>query len=174
MGILTGNRLRLRPLEKSDAPLLASWMNDHEVTQYLLRYLPVSITEEEEWIAGLCKNDTTSIVWGIGIDSSLVGVVGLHRIDHRVGTSVLGILLGDKTRWGQGYGAEAILLVVRYAFDMLNLQKVSLKVHATNKRARACYAKCGFREEGRLKRDVYVRGKYQDTILMAVFRPASP
>jgi len=169
VGILIGNRLRLRPLEKSDAPLLVEWMNDHEITKYLLNYLPISIEEEEEWIAKQTKDRSKCIVWGIDLEGFLIGTVGIG-FDHRRGTSTLGISIGDKTRWGQGYGAEAILLVLSYAFGTLNLRKVSLKVHATNKRARACYAKCGFRQEGRLKEDVYVQGKYLDTILMAIFR----
>jgi RimJ/RimL family protein N-acetyltransferase len=171
MGILMSNRLRLRPLEQSDASLLASWMNDHEITKYLLRYLPITVPEEEEWIANQARDRARNVVWGIEVSGVLIGTVALVKIDHRNGTCTLGISIGDKTRWGQGYGAEAIQMVIKYAFDSLNLRKIYLKVHATNKRARACYVKCGFRQEGCLKKDIYVQGKYVDTIIMSIFRP---
>lgn len=176
MGILNTERLRLRPLEKSDAPNLVQWMNDVDVTRYLSHYLPMTLEEEEIWIAERHKKYPHHIVWGIEMreTSRLIGTVGLHLIDHRSGIATLGISIGEKTEWGKGYGTEAVERVVAFAFEVLNLRKVTLEVYGSNGRAQACYKKCGFRKEGCLKKHRFARGRYEDMVVMSVFRPCSP
>ncbi len=64
-------------------------------------------------------------------------------------------------------GTERIL---RFAFEQMNLNKVSLGVFEFNERAIACYRKCGFVEEGRLREEYYQDGRYWDVIRMSILR----
>jgi len=50
----------------------------------------------------------------------------------------------------------------------MNLNRVYLDVFEYNERALACYRKCGFREEGRLRQDLFKHGRYWDRIVMGI------
>jgi RimJ/RimL family protein N-acetyltransferase len=82
----------------------------------------------------------------------------------------LGIIIGEKEYWSKGYGSDAIVTLLRFAFHEMNLHRVQLSVHDGNDRAKACYRKCGFVEEGRLRQDRFARGRYIDTLIMGVLR----
>ncbi|MBV9878571.1 MAG: GNAT family N-acetyltransferase [Verrucomicrobia bacterium] len=97
----------------------------------------------------------------------LIGHVALWGITLKDQCANLGIILNREV-WSQGYGTEALLLVLRYSFNELNLHRIQLEVLAENSRAIRCYQKAGFREEGR-RRQVYFRDrKWRDQILMGI------
>ena len=79
-------------------------------------------------------------------------------------------MIGDKNYWGKGYGYDALKTLIDFIFNECNMEKVKLSVYEFNTRAVACYKKLGFKEEGRLKKELYREGKYGDVILMAVFK----
>ena len=78
--------------------------------------------------------------------------------------------IGEKDFHGKGYGTEALRLLIAYAFDTLNLQKLEIEVFSSNPRALACYKKVGFVEEGRKRRRYYIRGEYKDAIQLGMLK----
>jgi RimJ/RimL family protein N-acetyltransferase len=72
--------------------------------------------------------------------------------------------------WGRGYGTETIRLMLRYAFETLELHRVDLRVAEYNVRAIRCYEKCGFRREGVLRDSFFVDGRRHNDVLMAILR----
>lgn len=81
--------------------------------------------------------------------------------------ATLGILIGRKDRWGQGYGTEAVRAALAYAFGPLGLKRVRLRTFAHNLRARRAFLKAGFREVGlgpgpKGKEDVYMEVRRED------------
>ncbi|KAG1743334.1 acyl-CoA N-acyltransferase [Suillus paluster] len=70
--------------------------------------------------------------------------------------------------WGKGYGTEAMRFTVNHAFKYFGLQRVSLEVTEGNARARAVYAKLGFKVEGRKRRGNWIDGHWEDIISMGV------
>jgi RimJ/RimL family protein N-acetyltransferase len=168
---LTGAKVYLRPLEREDAPLLVPWFNDPDVTRTLLTYRPQTLRVEEAFLdrVGQSEHD---LVLGVVVRETdgLVGVTGLHKIDFRNRHGSFGISIGEKAEWGKGYGTEATWLVVKHAFETLNLNRVWLHVHEFNLRGRRSYEKVGFRQEGVLRQDCYRDGRYWDTFVMAVLR----
>ncbi len=167
---LEGKKVVLRPLnKKTDLENVTKWINDREVVQYLQAFLPKTFQEEKEWLSR--KNDEKNIVLAIETTKGIhIGSLGLHNIDsiHRVVT--FGIMIGEKEYWGKRYGTEALMLLLEYAFNTLNLRKVCLDVFAFNNRAKKVYEKCGFKKEGVMKEHHYVNGKYIDVVFMAVFK----
>jgi RimJ/RimL family protein N-acetyltransferase len=83
---------------------------------------------------------------------------------------MLGITIGDKNYWGQGYGREAVSLLLGYAFRLRNMRRVYLSVNGTNERAIRAYRACGFVEEGRLRQHVWSNGQYIDLVYMGALR----
>ena len=166
---LKSNRVILRPVLKKDLPQLLKWINDIEIQQYLNAHLPVMEAEEDEWFDALHKS-RSQVVFAIVADGKLIGNMGIHNIDHRNGTASTGALIGNKKYWGKGYGSEAKMILLNYAFNTLNLRKVSSSVIAFNERSYNYSKKCGYKDEGRLKAQHYAFGKYWDEILLAVFQ----
>jgi RimJ/RimL family protein N-acetyltransferase len=166
-----GELIYLRPLEREDAPTIAPWINDPDVSRNLLQYLPLNVRAEEQFIDRLYQDDQQTAL-GIVVKETdrLIGVTGLHKHDHRSRQASFGILLGVKTEWDKGYGTEATALVVRYAFDTLNLNRVWLHVFEDNARAIRAYEKVGFRREGLLRQDNFRDGRYGNTVVMGLLR----
>jgi RimJ/RimL family protein N-acetyltransferase len=108
---------------------------------------------------------------------TVIGSAGLKDIDNLHRTCLISVFIGEKELWGQGYGAEAMRLLLGYAFDHLNLHSVRLTVFAFNSRAIALYRRLGFKEAGRWRDGLRREGRFHDVILMDIleneFRAAS-
>jgi RimJ/RimL family protein N-acetyltransferase len=168
---LIGEKTYLRAVDKDDAPALATWFNDPEVTRFLLRHRPMTVAQEEEFINKMQAGET-DIILGIVTreEDRLIGCLGLHQTDARNRHSVFGISVGEKTYWGKGHGTEATRLLLDHAFATLNLNRVWLQVIEFNARAVRSYEKLGFKHEGRLRQHMYREGKYWDSLVMGILR----
>lgn len=168
---LIGAHVYLRPVEADEATRIVPWFNDPEVSRFLRRYRPLSVTEEVEFLQKLRGSDT-ELVLGIALRETddLIGTIGLNNIDARNRHAAFGIGIGDKQYWGKGYGTEATGLIIRHAFQTLNLNRLWLHVYEFNTRALRVYEKLGFQIEGRLRQDAFRDGRYWDTIVMGVLR----
>lgn len=168
---LIGPRLYFRPLEREDAPRLAGFVNDPEVRRTVLTHRPMSVGAEEAFLAGL-PNAPGDVMFGIcpRDKDTLIGVTGLHKLDTKDRRADFGLLIGDKTQWGKGYGTEATRLMLDYAFGTLNLNKVTLEVFSNNPAGLRAYEKAGFQREGLLRQQHFLEGRYVDGILMGVLR----
>jgi len=168
---LIGPRLYFRPLEREDAPRLATFINDPPVRRTLLMHRPMSVGQELAWLEGLGK-DEHHIVLGIArqSDDELIGTAGLHRLDYRSRLAEFGLALGLRTAWGQGFGTEATRMTLDYAFGTLNLNRVWLQVYASNAAAIRVYEKVGFRQEGVQRAQHFLEGRYEDGVLMGILR----
>ncbi len=168
--MILGEKTRLRAIEREDIPTFVRWLNDPEVRQYLEMYLPMSRAEEEQWFEAYLKNSSSRIFAIETEDGESIGNVGLHEIDWKNRSASLGIVIAEKEYWGRGYGSDAIVALVDFAFREMNLHRIQLSVYEFNQRAKRCYEKCGFHEEGRAREAFYSDGRYHDSLLMAILR----
>jgi RimJ/RimL family protein N-acetyltransferase len=99
-----------------------------------------------------------------------IGNCGFHNIDGRCRSAEVGLFIGEKELWGQGYGTEVMQLLLKHAFETLNLNRLSLDVYETNPGAIRAYEKAGFVQEGRKRQGMYLDGKYVDILIMSVLR----
>lgn len=170
--MLEGRLVRLRALERADAERAHRWMNDGQVRQFLhgMRY-PVSMEEELRWLEGAMSSSFGRVVLAVETrEGAHIGNVELRGVSAEDRRAELGIVIGEKDHWGKGYGTDAVVTLLRFAFEVMNLHRVWLTTGEDNPRAIVCYRRCGFREEGRLRQDRYLGGRYWDTIVMGVLR----
>ena len=167
-------RIRFRAIERDDLQTFVEWFNDPEVTAGLTMFQPMSMAQEEGWFTNMLKRPPVEQPLGIEIQQGdgwkLIGNVGLHNIDWRVRCAEMGIVIGEKQYWNQGYGTEAMQLLLKHGFETLNFNRMSLVVYADNPRAIRSYEKAGFVKEGTLRQAIYHRGHYDDVITMSVLR----
>jgi RimJ/RimL family protein N-acetyltransferase len=172
--MILGERIRLRAIEREDLPRFVAWLNDAEINRYLLLYLPLSNVQEEKWFENLQNRPVEEhpLVIEVKQDGGWlpVGNIGLQHLDWRNRSVEVGIFIGDKRFWNQGYGTETMRLMMKHAFNTLNLNKVYLQVFSNNPRAMKAYEKAGFVVEGRLREDMYIDGQYHDVIVMSILR----
>lgn len=168
--MIRGTKTRLRALKHSDLAHFVRWINDPETRRFMVIRYPLSMTEEEKWWEGFLQREHDYIFAIEAKDGTYIGNVGLHDIEPENRRAELGILIGDKSYWGQGYGTDAIRALLRWAFEYLNLNRVSLRVYAYNRRAIRCYEKSGFRHEGIMRQSRYTDGQYHDEWFMGVLR----
>ena len=172
--MIYGDRIRLRSVTRSDLPQFVEWLNDPEVRSGLLMYLPLSFEDEEAWFENMIKSPAAQHPMVIEVrsddDWTMIGNCGFHRIDWRIRSAEVGIFIGEKSYWNQGYGTEVMRLLLKQGFNTLNLNRIALEVFETNPRAIRTYEKAGFVHEGRRRQDMFQDGRYIDVLLMSVLR----
>jgi RimJ/RimL family protein N-acetyltransferase len=138
----------------------------------VMRY-EMPMLAEEAWLEGRTKQPLAydNVFFAIDTkDGRHIGSINFHQTQPENRKATLGIMIGEKDCWSQGYGTDAIVTLLRFGFDEMNLNRVDLTVFDGNDRGIACYRKCGFMEEGRLRQERYAGGRYIDVIIMAVLR----
>lgn len=173
---LKGKNVTLRPIEKCDIPNLSKWINDPEVRQFVYSYLPTPLLFEEKWVEELGKRNANDIVLLIELHNEGVpiGTMGLHRIDWRSRVATTGALIGETRFQSKGYGTEAKMLLLQYAFYELGLRKICSEVFAFNGRSKRYLEKSGYTVEGVRKKQIFANGDYHDVILLALFKEDFP
>ena len=174
MSVIYGERIRLRAPERSDIPSFVKWFNDPEVTEGLFTAFPVSTATEENWFENMIKRPMREHPLTIEIKQGeewlAIGNTGFASFDDTARSAEVGIVIGEKEYWNQGYGTEAMRLMLKHGFESLNLHRIMLRVYAYNKRAIRSYEKVGFVQEGTLRQAIYRKGQYHDVLLMSVLQ----
>lgn len=167
----SGERIYLSPVLKEDLPFLTVTINDPEINQFLTVDEPMTPQDEEKWLASL-SDQKGNIVLAIRLveNNEIIGTIGLYHISFKDGTATMGYCIGRKDLWGKGYGTEAQMVLLEYAFNTLNLHKVSAEVYDFNPRSKCCLEKCGYVVEGVQKEHRYRNGRRVNCIMTAVFK----
>jgi RimJ/RimL family protein N-acetyltransferase len=168
---MTDCPVALVPLEAEHSRTFFEWINDRDLVSLSAAYRPVHEEAHQRWFSEI-QSRPDVVVFGIRELSSgaLVGSAQLLNISpvHRSGE--LQIRIGDGSGRNRGLGTAAVKLLVRFAFEDLNVRRVYLHVFASNEPAIRAYEKAGFEEEGRMREAVYVDGQYVDVIIMALMK----
>ena len=172
---LEGDRIYLRGAEKKDLDVKGSlfqWLNDKEVTRYLfMGAIPNKEEGMEAWFEDMRKNNKDILFMIIDKEKDVeIGFCGFHEIRDVHRSAEYRIFVCEKNYWGKGYGVEGTKLMLRYGFELLNLNRVWLGVNADHERAVNSYRKCGFIEEGVLRQEIYRNSKFHDAIRMGILR----
>lgn len=165
---LVGEKIYLSPVSTDDAVKFTRWVNDLETT-YNLQLAPqiISLEREQEFLEGMQKEGYNFAIVSRESDE-LLGSCGLLQPDLIQRTGELGIFIGEKKQRGKGYGSEAVRLLLDFAFNILNLHSVYLRVRSFNQAGIHTYKKIGFKEIGRRRECVFLGGQYFDEIYMDI------
>ncbi len=168
--LLEGDRVRLRALEDGDLPDLVRWWQDPEwavLQQVIVRPRPTEPIAEQ--FRGWSGNGSGGSVGFSVVDRSsrsLVGHVTLFGATLPLRAATLAVMIGSE-HVDQGYGTEVVRLITAYGFREMGLNRIEIRVHAFNDRARAVYARSGYQQEGVRRDATFHDGRFHDEIVMS-------
>lgn len=175
MSYLNGEKIRLvRFTDRFITAEYVSWLNDPDVNRYMCTgRLPV--IKKDMYAPEGEVNLMFAIMSNVGIDDSgrsfedkdyvyYIGTLSLHRISWIDRRGEIGYIIGSKEHWGMGIATEAIGLITDYAFNRLNLNKVSAGVVDGNVGSIRALEKNGFKQYGTIPQDYFLDGKFLDGV----------
>jgi RimJ/RimL family protein N-acetyltransferase len=171
---LHGSRIMLREYRRDDLPWMNQWVNDPDIVCHLsdIFLYPHPLQATEAYLDAILdgSSDSRGFVIADPETEAYIGQVNLDSIDWKNRVGKLGIVIGSAEALGQGYGTEAMNLIMDFSFLELNLNRLELEVYDYNERAIRSYLRCGFRQEGRLRERQFKNGRYVDVIQMGLLR----
>lgn len=147
--------VQILPLKRSDAFTSVHWRNNPKIWE-LTTNTPnklVTIEDELRWIEKVLS-DRNSVRFSIHYRNQYVGNIQLTEIKNR--ESYFGIFIGETKLWGRGIASKAILLILQYGFDNLQLKRIKLRVKVCHIKAYELYRKIGFEEIERDSKLIYM------------------
>lgn len=150
---LHGAQVTLRPYSAGftddDLATLYGWARDDEVLA-LAGGLPLTLDFERFkalFLAQLPRHNSAheQLFVILDADGVLVGRAGLYRVDPALARAELGIVIGERARWAQGLGRDAVRTLVRFGAETLGLRRIVLFTYPTNLRAQRAFVGAGFR-----------------------------
>ena len=150
--LIGSQRLALRPLQVDDAGTIATLIRSEPDASFGHSRFPYSAIMLADWYAEMAENDPAKdLEFAVVLRESgeLIGETGLYDIDWIARTAESGYWLYRAANRGQGYGTEANLLLLEYAFERLGLNMIWAWVKSRNPRSQAAIRKQGYRDAGR-------------------------
>lgn len=165
---ISGEKINLRPLRESDAAgPYPGWLNDAGVCLHNShRRYPYTAEEALDFIRS-CRSRRDMIVLAVQENTPgerYIGNVSLQSIDFINRSAEVAILLGEKGCWGKGCGREAVFLLLRHAFQDLNLHRIYFGTPESNVAMQKLGEALGMRLEGRKRQAFFKNGRYEDVL----------
>ena len=171
--LFQGKLVRLAPSSRDDAEVFARWSQDpdylrNQDTDYARPYSAETFIER--FNPG--RENPNAVMFDLRTveDNRLIGFVAIHSIEWNNQAGLLAIGIGEPNYRGHGYGADALRLILRYAFDELNLHRVGLDVISNNAQAIRAYERVGFKQEGVQRESVFRDGQRHGRVVMGILR----
>jgi len=160
------------PVLPEDTGPMFIWMNDVDAARLDLAFRPTDWLAFKTWLDELPRNNA-QLLFSIRktFEPQIIGFIVFKNIQMVHRSADIGVRIGAEAERGKGYGTRALQLAMNYAWNHLNLHRLSLTVFAHNARAIASYKTVGFKEEGRFKHGAFIDGEWVDVIPMAALNP---
>jgi RimJ/RimL family protein N-acetyltransferase len=175
--LFEGYLVRFAPPDADhDAEIVSKWTHDLEYLRLLSTDIakplsPAQIKKQyEDMDKEAEKRNAFNFALRLKEDDRLIGFARLFRIEWTHGTGSLQIGIGDRTDRGQGYGAEALHMLLRYAFDEINLYRLAAQTAEYNTGAIRFFERAGFVVEVRRRQAIQRDGKRWDAVMLGLLR----
>jgi|LauGreDrversion4_2_1035121.scaffolds.fasta_scaffold05087_7 ribosomal-protein-alanine N-acetyltransferase len=170
---IVGKKVYLRSFERSDLQgKYRAWLNDPDVIKFLaVGTYPQTEDGILKYFESNINSDSQVFFAIIDKESDIhIGNARIYNIDRLNQKAHRGIMIGDKSYWNAGYGREVINLISAYAFETLNLRKLTSTTVGNNAGIIKVNEDCGYSREGVLREEFYRNGKYHDVVYWGLLR----
>jgi RimJ/RimL family protein N-acetyltransferase len=167
--LLEGKNVNLRIMEKEDLPLFVEWANKPEVFGEYNPLHQMSKTEAEKMLAN--PSDVQPFIIEKKDASKIGFIVHFHVLHMGTGTKQLEVgysLVPDER--GKGYGTEALQIMVDYLFLAKDAVRIQAQTDQRNVASQRVLEKAGFKKEGTLRKNFFIRGEWTDDYIYSILR----
>lgn len=159
-----GKKVILRAMELEDCELVREMFNDPEIEDLVVGWaFPLSSYSQKKWFENNYNSENFRFIIETKEDGA-IGVATLLDIDWKNRMAQHGIKLAKKDIRGKGYGTDAVMAIMRYAFDELGLNRLNSSWFPENIPSKTMYMKCGWKEEGIRRNYIFKHGEYRDLV----------
>ena len=167
--MLRGNNILIRSTDRKDINILYNIIEDDAVRAFdgntvvlpskecILENFNAIFSSEKKYLTIINEKNV------------VVGYETFQQAKNNSNIYEIGITIG-KAFWHRGYGSEAIRTLIRFLFLEKAAERVELNVAAINEKAINCYKKCGFIEEGILRKKFFSQGRYSSLVVMSIIK----
>jgi RimJ/RimL family protein N-acetyltransferase len=170
---LRGEHVILKALNENDVlnTNWYGWFNDEDTTQFMQKhYFPNTLEKQMTFLENLNKDDTKLQLGICDIKNGVMfGVISLQQIDFINRKAETAMIIGEANYRKLIYSTEAIELIIKHAFEVLNL----IRIYGGTTIYEWAEALCrflGFKREGILRQDVFKNGAYHDVYLIGLLK----
>ena len=157
---ISSEKLTLRELTLKDvSEKYVRWLNDKTINKYLeSRFFQHSLKSTEDFV-NAAINDNSTYLFGIFTNGMKhIGNIKLDSIDDFHKDAVIGLMIGDKSSWGMGLGAESIKVLSEFGFNSLKLKKIRAECYESNLGSKKAFINAGYEIEGFVNSNVEIDG----------------
>lgn len=170
--MIEGNIINLRQMEESDMQCFYEMLNDPSVSSKVVGWsFPVSKVEQNEWYnKAIHYSKNKRFVIATKEDNKPIGMVTLSNIDWQNRSATHGIKLHPSCPKGKGIGTDAVMTLMRFAFEEMNLNRLDGSWMEDNIASEKLYLKCGWKIEGVKEKAIFRNGKYHDLKITGILQ----
>lgn len=166
-------RLLLRAFMPEDMDAVYEYWSDPEVMRYQPGEPRTMIDQAQRRIqnmtAGRAEPSRPGHCFAIVLQSEarVIGECLLYAHNPDLREAGIGYTL-NRRYWGQGYATETATRVVQYGFEELGLHRIFAECRPENRASARVLQKIGMRQEGHLRENKWIKGRWEDTLLFAI------
>lgn len=171
---IEGNQIYLRPITLDDTDMVVKWRNSPEVMKNFIFRTPLTRKMHIDWFHN--KIEQGLVYQFIICDKSTnqpLGSVYLQNFEEQHYRAEEGIFLGEEAAHGKGIGTEAAKLLIKYAFEVLGLHKLTARVLAYNLASAKMHERAGYIKESYLKDELFLDGRFEDLVFYGIINTAT-
>ncbi|QAT62013.1 N-acetyltransferase [Acidilutibacter cellobiosedens] len=168
---IKGNYVTLRAVEEEDLELLREMINDPEIEKMVGGYsFPVSKVQQKGWFESISdnKNDIRLIIETK--EDGAIGFANIVNIDWKNRSAFHGIKIANKNFRRKGIGTDAVMAVMKYAFEELHLNRLDSSIIDYNEPSKKLYCKCGWKVEGIRREAIFKGNQYHDELVVGILK----
>lgn len=167
-----GEKVMLREYRENDYDSIRAWVNDPKIVETLsdIFLYPQSEKQTRTFMDLAMGPEWKGFIIAKRETEEYLGQIDFVRIDAKNGWGELGLVIGKSENHGQGYGSEALELMLEFAFNELRLNRVELVCWSFNEKGHRAYKKVGFVQEGVRRAKRYRKGQYHDEVCYGILK----
>ena len=169
--VLVGENVVLRKMTPKDVIDVNEYASDELVPKYLLWKPHPSIDYTKKYLKHVekCYKKGTFYDWAIEYGGKVIGTCGFTSFSIENQCGEIGYVL-NSGYWGKGLARESALLVIKYGFEVLELNRIEARYMAENTQSRRVMEKCDMKFEGVLRSSIFSKGKFHDIGVCSILR----
>lgn len=168
---LIGSRIYLRPLQREDIDRgWLDWINDTATIGGIFSSYPSNREDLERYYEASQPPNAVMFAICLKENDHYIGNIRLSEFEWINRVCTYGRMIGDGNYRGGGYGSEALILMLRYGFHILGMNRIWSVAWSENEISLGSNDKIGMTREGIMRQRTFKGGRFYDGVVLAMLR----